>query len=164
MNPNFEKYVVETTKKMEDPGLLLVSADRRGKSNVMAIGWGLIGIFWSMPVFMVAVRPSRFTHSLIEKSREFTVNVPGEGMDDIVAHCGKVSGRRHDKFSECKLTAMKGKRVKVPVIKQCKIHYECKVVHELAVVPGLVPSNEKNTFYAKGNYHTVYFGRILAVY
>jgi len=25
-----------------------------GKSNVMTIGWGLIGTFWSIPVFMIA--------------------------------------------------------------------------------------------------------------
>jgi flavin reductase (DIM6/NTAB) family NADH-FMN oxidoreductase RutF len=164
MNPQFEKHVVETMRRMEDPGLLLVSAKKDGKSNVMTIGWGLVGVFWRMPVFMVAVRPSRFSHELIEDSDEFTVNVPGDGMDKVVAYCGKVSGRDNDKFAECKLSLLKGKKVRVPVIKECKVHYECQVVHKLEVVPGLVPASVKKTFYPHGDHHTVYFGKIVAVY
>jgi flavin reductase (DIM6/NTAB) family NADH-FMN oxidoreductase RutF len=164
MNPPFEKYVARTMRKLEDPGLLLVSAKKDGKSNVMTVGWGLVGVFWRMPVFMVAVRPSRFSHEFIEDSGEFTVNVPAEGMDDAVEYCGKVSGREHDKFAKCKLSLMKGKKVRVPVIKECKTHYECRVVHKLEVVPDLVPANVKKTFYSRGDYHTIYFGKILAVY
>jgi 3-methyladenine DNA glycosylase AlkD/flavin reductase (DIM6/NTAB) family NADH-FMN oxidoreductase RutF len=164
MNPRFEKYVAETTSKLENPGLLLVSTNKDGKSNVMTIGWGLIGVFWRMPVFMVAVRPSRYTYDFIKDSGEFTVNVPGEGLDDVVQHCGEVSGREHDKFSECKLNLLKAKKVKVPVIKECKIHYECRVVHQLKVAPSLVPASVKKTLYPRGDYHTLYFGKILAVY
>jgi flavin reductase (DIM6/NTAB) family NADH-FMN oxidoreductase RutF len=164
MNLKFEKHIVETMRRMEDPGLLLVSAKKDGKSNVMTIGWGLVGVFWGMPVFIVAVRPSRFSHEFIEDSCEFTVNVPDEGLDDVVEYCGKVSGRKHDKFAKCKLSLLKGKRVRVPVIKECKVHYECRVVHKLEVVPGLVPANVKKTYYPRGNHHTIYFGKIVAVY
>lgn len=164
MSPNFEKYAKETVRRLEDPGCLLVSSKRNGKSNVMAIGWGLIGVFWKMPVFIVPVRHSRYTHEFIEQSGAFTVNVPGDGMEDVVNHCGEVSGRKHNKFAECGLDLVKGKKVKVPVIKQCKIHYECRVVHKLKVRSDLVPLRVKKTFYSKGNYHTLYFGKILAVY
>jgi len=164
MNPRFEKHIVETMRRMEDPGLLLVSAKKDGKSNVMTIGWGLIGVFWSVPVFMVAVRPSRFSHEFIEDSGEFTVNVPGDGMGDVVEYCGKVSGKKHDKFAECKLSLLKGKKAHVPVIKECKIHYECQVMHKLKVVPSLVPANVKKSLYPRGDYHTIYFGKIVAVY
>ena len=164
MNLQFRKHVVKTMNRLQDPGLLLVSAKKDGKNNVMTVGWGLVGVFWRMPVFMVAVRPSRFSHEFIEESGEFTVNVPGKGMDDVVEYCGKVSGRKHDKFAECKLSLLKGKKVRVPVIKECKIHYECRVVHKLEVVPGLVPANVKKIFYPRGDHHTIYFGKIVAVY
>jgi flavin reductase (DIM6/NTAB) family NADH-FMN oxidoreductase RutF len=164
MNPSYEKYAKETARRLDDPGCLLVSSKRSGKSNVMTIGWGLVGVFWRKPVFMVAVRPSRYTHEFIEQSGAFTVNVPGDGLDDVVSHCGEVSGRKHDKFAECGLVLVKGKKVKVPVIKQCKIHYECRVVHKLKVKRALVPVRVKKVFYPKGNYHTLYFGKILAVY
>lgn len=157
-------FVPETLAKLEDPGCLLVGAKKNGKCNVMTIGWGFVGVFWGMPVFLVAVRHSRFTHEFIEDSDEFTVNVPGEGLDKIVAHCGEVSGREHDKFAECNLNLAKGKKVKTPVIKECKIHYECKVLYRLEVKPDIVPADVKARFYSKGDYHTLYFGKILAVY
>lgn len=160
----FDEFVVETLAKLEDPGCLLVGAKKDGKCNVMAIGWGFVGVFWRMPVFLVAVRHSRFTHEFIEDNDEFTVNVPGEGLDETVSHCGEVSGREHDKFKECKLSLMKGKKVNVPVIRECRIHYECKVVHRLEVMPDNVPVDVKTRFYPKDDYHTLYFGKILAVY
>jgi flavin reductase (DIM6/NTAB) family NADH-FMN oxidoreductase RutF len=117
-----------------------------------------------MPVFLVAVRHSRFTHEFIEDGGEFTVNVPGEGLDEVVSRCGEVSGRTHDKFKECKLSLMQGKIVRVPVIKECRIHYECRVVYKLEVKPRMVPAGVRKVFYRKDDYHTLYFGKILAVY
>jgi flavin reductase (DIM6/NTAB) family NADH-FMN oxidoreductase RutF len=164
MSVKLDKFAVETLAKLEDPGCLLVGAKKDGACNVMAIGWGFVGVFWGMPVFLVAVRHSRFTHEFIEDSDEFTVNVPGEGLDKTVSTCGEVSGREHDKFKECKLNPIKGKKVNAPVIKECKIHYECKVIHKLEVKPDMVPADVKRLFYPKDDYHTLYFGKILTVY
>jgi flavin reductase (DIM6/NTAB) family NADH-FMN oxidoreductase RutF len=158
------KFTVETLQKLKDPGLLLVGAKKNGKRNVMTIGWGFIGVMWRLKVFVVLVRPSRFTHEFVEDGGEFTVNVPDEGMEKAVAYCGEVSGREHNKFKESKLHLVKGKKVKVPVIKECKIHYECRVIHKLKVNPRLVPDKVKKRFYPKKNFHTVYFGEILAAY
>lgn len=164
VNPLYEKFAEETLKRVTDPGLLLVGAKSDGSRNVMTIDWGFLGVLWSKPTFVVAVRPSRFTHEFIDESGEFTVNVPSEGMEKTVAFCGEVSGRRHDKFKECKLTAVDGQNVSVPVIKECKIHYECRVIHKLKVQFGLVPPQVKKMFYADGDYHSLFFGEILAVY
>lgn len=173
MGPRFEEYIGETMRKLRDPGLLLVSGNRLGKINVMTIGWGLIGMFWGRPVFMVAVRSSSYTQGLIEDSGEFTVNVPDEGMEDVVQHCGEVSGKGHDKFSECKLSLLKSKVVGAPVIAQCKLHYECRVVQRLDVIPRLVPvrffvrvmiEKAREILNRRGNYRSLYFGEILAIY
>jgi flavin reductase (DIM6/NTAB) family NADH-FMN oxidoreductase RutF len=110
MNGKFDEFVVETLARLKDPGCLLVGAKKDGACNVMAIGWGFVGVFWRMPVFLVAVRHSRFTHEFIEDSDEFTVNVPDERLDKAVGHCGEVSGREHDKFKECKLSLLPGRR------------------------------------------------------
>jgi flavin reductase (DIM6/NTAB) family NADH-FMN oxidoreductase RutF len=160
----FDEFAAETLRKLEKPGLLLVGAKNDGKSNVMAIGWGYVGVMWRKKVFIVLVRPSRLTHDFIEDNGEFTVNVPSDGMEKIVAHCGTVSGRTHNKFKESKLHLMKGKIVKVPVIKECKIHYECRVIHKLKVKPKLVSGKMRETFYPKRDFHTVYFGEIVAAY
>ena len=160
----FDKFAVETLQKLKDPGLLLVGAKKNGKRNVMTIGWGFVGVMWRLKVFVVLVRPSRFTHEFVEDGGEFTVNVPDEGMEKAVAYCGEVSGREHNKFKESKLHLVKGKKVKVPVIKECRIHYECRVIHKLKLNSRLVPDKVKKRFYPKKNFHTVYFGEILAAY
>jgi flavin reductase (DIM6/NTAB) family NADH-FMN oxidoreductase RutF len=164
MKLKLDKFAVETLNKLEDPGLLLVSTNKAGKNNVMTIGWGLIGIFWRTPMFMVAVRPSRYTHDFIEETNEFTVNVPKNGMEEAVEYCGTVSGRTHDKFKECQLTLTKSKQLKTPAIKECTIHYECQVVHKLKINPKQIPTNIKKELYPKPNYHTLYYAKILTVY
>jgi len=50
------------------------------------------------------------------------------------------------------------------VIKECKFHYECRVIHKLKIDRELVPDDVKKTFYSKDDFHTIYFGEILAAY
>lgn len=148
---------------LDAPGLLLVSCGRSGRPNVMTISWGFIGYLWGVPVFVAAVRASRFTHEVLEENGEFTVNFPAAGMEDTVQYCGEVSGRQHDKVSDCKLSLADGRKVKVPVLTQCKMHYECRVIHKLDMDPDLVP-DEWKSLYKNRDYHTLYFGQILESY
>ena len=154
----------ETYERLRREGLLLVSALPRGRPNIMTIGWGLFGRFWADPYFMVAVRHSRYTHGLIEKSKEFTVNVPRRGMEKIVDFCGTVSGRDHDKFKEMGLTAMKAKRVSVPIISECSIHYECRVLFQTEVFPNRITKGVHYRWYRSEDYHTLYFGKVVSLY
>jgi flavin reductase (DIM6/NTAB) family NADH-FMN oxidoreductase RutF len=154
-------YAYETSRVLGKCGCLLVSGDME-KANVMTIGWGLIGMLWGRPVFMVAVRPSRHTFGFMERSGEFTVNVPGKGMEKTAAYCGSVSGRDADKFKECGLTVVKGGKVGAPVIEECPISYECRVIYKERIVPEKVPKGDMERWYPKGDFHTVYFGEILS--
>lgn len=157
-------YVGETMYMLNNGGLLLVSVGGGGRPNVMTIGWGLIGALWRRPLFMVAVRPSRYTYKLIEEAGDFTVNVPKEGMDEITQYCGFVSGRVHDKFKEKGLTPTPAKRIKSPIISECAIHYECKVIYKVKVDPKPLPEEVLSTCYPTGDYHTIYFGEIVSTY
>jgi len=157
------RYLAKTISTLDRCGLLLVSGDAK-KANVMTIGWGLPGRLWGKPFFMVAVRPSRYTYRFIENAGDFTVNVPPKGMEDIVDYCGNVSGRDCDKFKEKGLSLLPGKRVKSPVISECVLHYECKVAYKTYVVPRKLPQDIISTCYPHGDYHTLYFGEILAIY
>lgn len=160
---DFAECLSETVSALSSPGLLLVSADRQGKPNAMAIGWGLIGPCWGKGLLLVAVRPSRYTHGLIEGRGEFTVNVMPKGMEKTVANCGGCSGREHDKFTEQGLTAVAGRTVEVPTAGEAAISYECRVVHKNKVVPEALAGEIKTSAYPRGDYHTLFFGEILAV-
>ena len=161
---NYTDYLKETNKMLGHGGLLLASQDAEGKPNAMTIGWGTVGIIWGKPIFVVLVRPSRYTYDLIEITGDFTVNVPTPEMADEVSYFGSVSGRDHDKFKEKGLTATPGKKVKSPIVEECAIHYECKVVHKNDVIPDELAPEIRAGAYPKGDFHRIYFGEILAVY
>ena len=154
-------YAEETMRVLRGCGCLLVSGSME-EANVMTIGWGLIGPIWSRPFFMVAVRPSRYTYQFIEKTGDFTVNVPKKGMEETADYCGSVSGREHDKFKEKGLTREHGKRTESPVISECVVQYECKVAYSTKVMPGVLPEDILRGSYPSGDYHTLYFGEILS--
>lgn len=160
---HYLEYAKETIEVMTNEGLMLACADKAGKANAMAIGWGAIGAIWGKPMFVVLVRPSRYTYELMEQLDDFTVNVPPRELAEVVTYFGTVSGRHHDKFEEKGLTAVPARTVKSPIIEECVIHYECKVVHKNDVVPENLARDILTGAYPNDDFHRVYFGEILAV-
>jgi len=161
---DFKEALEESLKVMGGMGLLLAAQDSAGKPNAMTIGWGSPGIIWGKPIFTVYVRPSRYTYRLIEETGAFTVCVPGEELKQAVAFCGSVSGRDHDKFAEMGLTAVPAAHVQAPLIEECPIQFECKVVHKNDVIPEELAQDIRTGAYPAGDYHRCYFGEILACY
>jgi len=152
----------ETLRILENPGALLVAG--KEKPNPMTIGWGTVGIIWGKPIFIVLVRPSRYTHSLMENWPEFTVNIPSPDLDKVVNFCGTRSGRNMDKVAKCRLTLEPGHKVSVPSIAECPIHYECRTVHKNNVIPAELDRGIVSDCYPTGDFHTLYYGEILGVY
>jgi flavin reductase (DIM6/NTAB) family NADH-FMN oxidoreductase RutF len=159
---DYREYITETIKAFDESRVLLVSHAKEGLPNVMAIGWGTIGIIWRKPMFVVLVRPSRHTYKLIEETGEFTVNIVPPQLKEVVQYCGTVSGRDHNKFKEKQLTAMLSKKGKVPIIKECILHFECRVVYKNDLIPSELEKSIVPALYPKGDFHRVYFGEILA--
>lgn len=157
------QYIDETIEIMHKTGLLLVVGDSH-KNNVMTIGWGTIGILWRKPIFTVLVRPTRYSFNLLEKHGEFTVNVPEISMKKEANFCGTKSGREFDKFKELGLTLKSSTKISVPYIKECKFIYECKVIYKHKLDSKIVPIDISKTLYPDKDYHTVYYGEILAVH
>ena len=132
--------------------------------NTMTIGWAAIGFVWKREVFMVAVRDSRHTFELMEKSSDFTVTVPTDkSFRKEVMFCGTKSGRDYDKFAECGLKENKALKVGSPVIDIPGTHFECRIVHKSPMDPTLL-HEELQGLYPEKDYHTLYFGEILACY
>ncbi|SHF92884.1 Flavin reductase like domain-containing protein [Caldanaerobius fijiensis DSM 17918] len=157
----YNQYIAEVNKQLTSGGLFLTS--KGDKVNTMVIGWGGITFFWGKPIFIVPVRLSRYTHQQIEKSNEFTVSVPmGDSLKEALRFCGSRSGRDYDKFKECNLTALPGQKVSTPIIKECSLHYECKVVYKQDMIPENLATELNQKWYP--DYHTMYFGEIVACY
>lgn len=160
----YTDYFPETIRRLREDGLLLASAAADGTPNVMTIGWLAMGSIWARPSMLVLVRPSRHTYSRLEKTGDFTVNVPPRALSEAVAYCGRASGRDRNKFEDMGLTAAPGRAVRAPIIEECVIHYECRTLHRNDLVPASLAQAVQDEFYPRGDYHRVYFGEIVAAY
>jgi flavin reductase (DIM6/NTAB) family NADH-FMN oxidoreductase RutF len=152
----------EAIKRIKKGAFLTVKAGDR--LNTMTIGWALFGVCWQKPIMMVAVRSSRHTFGIIEAAADFTVTVPKGGMDKALALCGSKSGRDVDKFKMCKLETGKGMKVGSPIIKAAGYHFECKIVYKSAMDPAYLDKDYDKALYPQKDYHTLYFGEIVACY
>jgi flavin reductase (DIM6/NTAB) family NADH-FMN oxidoreductase RutF len=148
-------------QKIKSGAFLTVRAGDR--LNTMTIGWATIGFCWRKPVFMVAVRDSRHTFTIIEDAADYTVSVPSGNMKDAIMYCGTKSGRDGDKFEACGLKTLPGQTVASPVIDVPGIHIECRIVLKTAMDPALMAADFAG-LYPEKDYHTLYFGEITACY
>ncbi len=121
------------SKQIWKPGTLLAPAPAAlvtcgtvEQPNVLTVAW--TGIINSVPpMTYVSIRPERFSHHLIEESKEFVINITTAELTRAADFCGVRSGKDTDKFAEMKLTAIEASAVKAPLIDQSPISLECKV-------------------------------------
>lgn len=114
---NVFDYAGDIMKALDKGVLITTKAD--GKVDSMTLGWGTLGIDWSLPVFTAYIRKSRFTKEQLEKNPEFTVNVPYGAFDPkILGVCGSKSGRDMDKAKELGLTLVDPEVISVPAVKE----------------------------------------------
>lgn len=163
MSNNYTQHFDLVMKALTSRGLLLGSYDAAGKANLMTIGWGSLGSVWGMPMWTVLVRPSRYTWQCIEHSKAFSVCVPTPAMKDACSLCGTKSGRNMDKLAACRLTSRPGDSANAPDVAECPIVYQCQVVHSNDVIPSRLAAEIQTGAYRSGDYHRVYFGKLLAV-
>jgi flavin reductase (DIM6/NTAB) family NADH-FMN oxidoreductase RutF len=147
--------------QIQKGAFLTVAAE--GRVNTMTIGWATMGYCWRKPAFMVAVRDSRYTFTLIEKAKDYTVSVPATHMKKEIMFCGTKSGRDVDKFAALGLSAVSARKVGSPVLDIPGVHLECRIIVKTAMDPRLM-AGDLETLYPEQDYHTLYFGEILACY
>ena len=85
-----------TTPKM--PAVL--SAGNKDSHNSCVIGWGLLGVAWSKPLFIVYVKPDRYTYQFMETTEFFTVNFIKKSLYKKFRIYGNKSGRDINKEEE----------------------------------------------------------------
>jgi len=111
------------------PAGLIVSVDENKKPNVMTAG-DVFNISLKDPCIIgIALRKATYTHGLICESKEFTVNFPTVAILDKMDLVGTISGRSGlDKFKEYGLTKLQSDVVTSPIIEECPVNLECKML------------------------------------
>ena len=106
--------------------VVMVSCGTMEKSNIITVAWtGIINS--EKPMCYISVRKERYSHNIIEKSKEFVINLTTKDLVYATDWCGVKTGAKVDKFKEMKLDKEKAKFVKCPTIKQSPVSIECKV-------------------------------------
>ena len=110
------------------PFVLVTCADEEGKPNIIAIG-ASAPCSYNPPTIGIAVALQRYSHGLIAGRGEFGVNIPRAADLEKADLCGCVSGRDTDKFAAAGFTAIPGRAIAVPMIAECPVNLECRLVH-----------------------------------
>ena len=108
----------------------LITCGPPDKANIITLAW--VGTLCSEPpIIGISIRPSRYSHKLVQEAGEFAVNVPTAEMVGVVDWCGTVSGHAEDKFKAMGLTAVPTQVIHTAVIKECPLTIECRVTQTL---------------------------------
>lgn len=169
-----EDAVAQAMQALGAGGILLTT---KGGSKVdsMVIGWGTFGINWGKPVAVVYVRKGRDTRGNLDRTMEFTLNIPDDRLTpQIVMTCGTT--HRHDinKAKELGFTLVDSDIVRAPGIAQVPLTIECKVIYRQKEKLGLYPDKIQKKYYPQDvdsdatgsnrDVHIAYYGEIVNAY
>lgn len=96
------------------------------------MGWHCMMEF-SPSLFGCIISNANESFDMIRRSGECVINLPTLDMIDEVIGIGNCSGKEVQKFEKFGLTAIKGKTIKAPLIKECYANFECKLVDKRLV-------------------------------
>ncbi|MFW9829894.1 MAG: flavin reductase family protein [Promethearchaeota archaeon] len=110
--------------------IVLVGSIVKGKPNFETLGdVGIMGI--NPPLVYVSSGQDHFTNQGIIEHGAFSINFPSTSLLAKVDYCGIVSGSEVDK--SLLFEVFFGELDTVPLIKECPVNLECKVVKEFSI-------------------------------
>mgnify|MGYP002521076497 FL=1 len=108
------------------PAVLVTCGGTPDEYNVFTAAW--TGTICSDPAMCyVSIRPERYSHGIVTRNMEFTINLTTARLARATDWCGVRSGRDHNKFKEMNLTPVEGVKVKAPYIYEAPMSIECRV-------------------------------------
>jgi flavin reductase (DIM6/NTAB) family NADH-FMN oxidoreductase RutF len=114
--------------RLLEPGpVVLLTTARKRRFNVMPMSWHTMMEF-EPPLVGCVVSNRNFSFGALEATRECVINIPTVAIIDSAVACGNCSGRSVDKFSRYGLTPVPATRVGAPLIAECPVNLECRVV------------------------------------
>ncbi len=109
---------------------LLTCGNMEEDSNIITISF-CMPVSKEPPLIACAIGKESYSYKLINKTKEFVVNVPQKELQAKTYYCGYHSGYQVDKFKETGLNPVKAKSVEVPIIAECVAHMECVVKQKI---------------------------------
>lgn len=161
---SFKELRLKSFSIFDDDWFLLSCGDLQNRHfNSMTVSWGSIGIMWNKPFIQVVVRPTRYTHEFMQQYPDFTVCAFPESQHKALALLGAKSGRDGDKIAQAKITPVKSLVVGSPVFEEANLIFECRKMYSDIFRPEQFLDPTIDNVYAKNDYHSIYYGEILAI-
>ena len=111
---------------IESGPVILVTTHDGKKDNIMTISWTMVMDF--TPVFAITTGAWNHSFAALRKNRECVIAIPTVDLLDKVVGIGTCSGTDTDKFAKFRLTPVRARLVKPPLIQECLANIECKVI------------------------------------
>jgi len=159
-----EDFVVKPQHLWGTQRLILTAGDfAKGHFNAMTVGWGSLGVMWSIPFAQVVVRPTRYTYGFIERYDTFTLCAFPSEYAPAIQLIGTKSGRDGNKIAEAGLTPMASTQVAAPCFAEAELVIECRKIYWDDMAPAQFLDARIEGKYPRKDYHRIYYGEILVV-
>lgn len=143
---------------------MLLTAENDGRINSMTVGWGGFGVMWGKPTVMYAIRPGRYTFAIAEEGLSVSLSAFGAEDSGILSYFGSHSGRDGDKYAAASLPPIRMDDggigfARAELVITAEKSYSTPIRHE-----GFSDRRLNELWYPKGDYHTLYFATVKAIY
>ncbi|WP_374304190.1 flavin reductase family protein [Ferrovibrio sp.] len=115
------------------PVVLLTTADKTGRANVMTMSWHMMMEF-TPPLVGCVVSEGNFSFKALRATKECVIAIPARRLAAKVVKVGNCSGRDFpdksgaDKFRAVGFTPLPAKDVHAPLVAEAFANLECRVV------------------------------------
>lgn len=115
-----------------NPFCLVSSLEENGTTNLMALSWWTY-VSNNPATVCIAMSKRGHSHTLIERTGEFAINIVGPALSEQAFRCGTCSGRSTDKAAEFGIALEPAQSIGAQVVSGCRAVMECRVQQEIEV-------------------------------
>lgn len=125
----FEEMPLGEVYRLIEPGPVVLLTTRRGsRANVMTLSWHMMVDF--DPPLVACIVAGALSAQALAETGECVIAIPPSTIARAVVGIGNCSGQRIDKFAEFRLTPARAAMVAAPLVAECFVNLECRVVDE----------------------------------
>jgi len=128
-----ESFPLSKVYGLLEPGpVVLVSTAREGRANIMTMSWHTM-LEFEPPLVGCVISSRNYTFDIVKATKQCVINIPTVELSKKVVDCGNTSGRTVDKFKEFRLTPAVASSINAPLIDECYVNLECRVIDDKMV-------------------------------